>query len=1362
MPMESVIKAALNDETVQRKVIQLLNKGNSLDTIIDLAPSDFHHRLLFVSKLLRLSNNSFDTVQAIVSDAKAPDVSSVAYYYYLQTPDLPDEQIAEWRRQLYQLEPMAVLRALVDFDVLFMDAYLKPLKRDITKQAFRDVVQGYSFSEDTPAKNQDEALGSVKAIQRLQALTSEPLVLVRLWDLLRPQQRSAQYIAGLNETDFVNSFVAGKGPVLSNALEDVARQIFRNAVLIRMRNEQIWASLLRSRTQLRLPALESKSKDKYFDDGTVSYVNIFHEMDSVEFDHAESVLSPAAYFVDLLKTLDEVPVNEAGDLTLLDCLSWRRPDLKDLELSTTNTNVLIPYIDLVNEILESFIANSKGALPDESIPVIAYNMKDKDTSKDCENQPRHIDSDVYQKFIQPQFFPLTSFPYNHAVDTLRTFLDSVGCDLANLRDSLQSKFRLVSAKELLRAESRQDVLDAAAVTVRRAIMAEKLSIQEEDLIAITGEGFMSLARFRQLRSSTALATEEDFKKDGQYPSVATLWGYANPAADSNGNPQEGIAPLDQMLDTTNELGLTFVKAQLLPRSGLSFDDLTRMLKTEYLGGQLILAPSNGSSQFSTKLDDLRLCASTLVSEDGKLTEALCGDFQAFIRLRKCLGWDIDLLDAALCCLNQGRTQSQRYVITPETICELAAIKELSILIDQDIESLLPWWGSIYTNGPRSLYAQLFLQHAMPETGQFTADRDGRFLSDKSPVSMSTSSIVLTTALHISTEELATLNNICGLGLDPALTLSNVSLLYRVLSFCRVTDTPFQSYRFFCDIFAAKSDDVFGSPQTTLAALKNWKSLTETGWTLPQLADCIATSARKALPLGDYEVQPIKESILQSTTKYREQALRAIHAITNSFGAISTTWPTVDYATPEIIQKVMVALWGKDKAALELSTFNKECESLSAGDLEDKRVAKHNEVVDSLRLHLLRQSIFDTINADFSDMSASMIQLIMSDVAQVSWEGQTITPMKMMQNIVQTVLASPEKKTDGSKSSGKIVASAEQVDAGNPGAKETGTANTALPDKPQIDGFFSPTATGKYWFSLKSAGDGKSTAVDVTTRLLIDNTPIVIDKSPLAAVRLLSGQTYHFKFYGAAEDLLWTSDPQSQTDAPFPTAKIIDIVAVQGVQAAYKAIARIASTVSLEQLNLEELQFFAGILGSKVIDLDPMFLQELLKLDIYRKTRDALSKKKNVSAPLLDFFKWAARPDKTAWQLVEEIIKVTGWTDYLVREVLTAKYPNISPEEKASLLSDVEEFAALSAIMEALPNFTALGWSVEEAFKIATPVITTADMFDMAKKTRERLQVKMDKAGQSTGLSTPTLTNAYDRLQDGTDRGFGLAVRLSPH
>jgi len=77
--------------------------------------------------------------------------------------------------------------------------------------------------------------------------------------------------------------------------------------------------------------------------------SLFGPLDSCVCEDCLSVLSPSAYFVDLMKF-----VEHSG--TALQSLLARRPDIVDLELSCDNSEIEIPYIDLVNEVLENAVA----------------------------------------------------------------------------------------------------------------------------------------------------------------------------------------------------------------------------------------------------------------------------------------------------------------------------------------------------------------------------------------------------------------------------------------------------------------------------------------------------------------------------------------------------------------------------------------------------------------------------------------------------------------------------------------------------------------------------------------------------------------------------------------------------------------------------------------------------------------------------------------------------------------------------------------------------------------------------------------------------------------------------------------------
>ena len=102
--------------------------------------------------------------------------------------------------------------------------------------------------------------------------------------------------------------------------------------------------------------------------------DLFGSQNYCHCEHCQSILSPAAYFVDLMyfvveqKILSKHFTGNKADHVLN--LKNRRPDLWTLPLTCENTNKLVPYLDIINEILENYIAVRngfpKGQLTDRS------------------------------------------------------------------------------------------------------------------------------------------------------------------------------------------------------------------------------------------------------------------------------------------------------------------------------------------------------------------------------------------------------------------------------------------------------------------------------------------------------------------------------------------------------------------------------------------------------------------------------------------------------------------------------------------------------------------------------------------------------------------------------------------------------------------------------------------------------------------------------------------------------------------------------------------------------------------------------------------------------------------------------------
>ncbi len=81
-----------------------------------------------------------------------------------------------------------------------------------------------------------------------------------------------------------------------------------------------------------------------------SYQNLFGSGEYYAVDPARSVLSPAAYLVDLIRLVSNNVTESGGE-----GLRSRRPDLWDIMLDANNTDTLVSKLSIVNEILEGYL-----------------------------------------------------------------------------------------------------------------------------------------------------------------------------------------------------------------------------------------------------------------------------------------------------------------------------------------------------------------------------------------------------------------------------------------------------------------------------------------------------------------------------------------------------------------------------------------------------------------------------------------------------------------------------------------------------------------------------------------------------------------------------------------------------------------------------------------------------------------------------------------------------------------------------------------------------------------------------------------------------------------------------------------------
>lgn len=150
--------------------------------------------------------------------------------------------------------------------------------------------------------------------------------------------------------------------------------------------------------------------------------NMFGSLDYCCCCHCMSLYSPSAYLTDMLHFLKSNNVDGYNELIR------RRPDLIYIDLTCKNTDTALPYVDLVNELLEKNIIGFTAP----------SSFQTNGTESDLAGHPEHVYKDangVYQKYngfssvydstLANAIYP-NGLPFNLALEESRTYLKHLG------------------------------------------------------------------------------------------------------------------------------------------------------------------------------------------------------------------------------------------------------------------------------------------------------------------------------------------------------------------------------------------------------------------------------------------------------------------------------------------------------------------------------------------------------------------------------------------------------------------------------------------------------------------------------------------------------------------------------------------------------------------------------------------------------------------------------------------------------------------------------------------------------------------------------------------------------------------------
>lgn len=238
--------------------------------------------------------------------------------------------------------------------------------------------------------------------------------------------------------------------------------------------------------------------------------------------HCRSVLSPAAYLVDLLAFLGQEFPEEPDKPSALKVLLERRPDLETLELSCENTNTPVPYVDLVNEILENAVAR----------PDIPPDYQTTWMAEELRTNPEHTNHGAYIRLACEYIYPW-DLPFDLWAEEARTYLDHLGVPRYLLMETFQTKSDTLDPKDV------NDALDPEDV----AIAAEYLRLTPLECRIITG----------------TMPT-----MPGQTDYLQAFWGFGTQIS------------INKMITALADVRL------FLEKSGLSYTELCQLLRTRFI------------------------------------------------------------------------------------------------------------------------------------------------------------------------------------------------------------------------------------------------------------------------------------------------------------------------------------------------------------------------------------------------------------------------------------------------------------------------------------------------------------------------------------------------------------------------------------------------------------------------------------------------------------------------------------------------------------------------------------------------------------------------------------------------------------
>jgi len=640
------------------------------------------------------------------------------------------------------------------------------------------------FIEENNIELGKKALNETKRLQRVYQISPSDNAMKVLWN---NKLDSALTIVQYDEKEFIETFGTDLGG------EEIAKMTYEKAHQVHSTVLNIATSYLTYRTSPNLYAISgAKENVNPHDPDLISYPTLeelFGSMDYCTCGHCKSVLSPAAYLVELLQFIDRKKYEKKNPIEVL---LERRPDIEHIQLTCENTNTVLPYIDLVNEILEYYVVNhTLNGFEGHNVEEI--------TSAELLANPQFVDDQAYTT-LKEQVYPF-NLPFNQPLSALRLYHDYL-------------KIPLHEAMEKLRVNDNFDTPEGAGYAWRE-IYNEYLVISQEEYKVLTDSGTKNLPVY--FGEDETIEFDDFMNKpfDDHNNKIYNAKIFSRKTGITYNElieliKTQFINPNSHLIPKLEKLRISFADIKKFKEGTLSDEDFENKipagLDRSTYGGDvknwvtdnydkimsliLLTVPEGENTDCEFAKAELRYS----LPDDGhnRLKKMDYWRLLRFIRLWNKLGWTIEETDKVITAMYKAKykpdaadnlnIQKQKldggFKDLIVKIAHVKRIKEnLNLKKENSLIKLLALWSNIDTHGNKSLYQQMFLHSSILKIDTIFDDNGyGEYLTNREMIKGHL--LALQAAFNVTAEELSLILNDADFDDNSPLSMGNISKIYR--------------------------------------------------------------------------------------------------------------------------------------------------------------------------------------------------------------------------------------------------------------------------------------------------------------------------------------------------------------------------------------------------------------------------------------------------------------------------------------------------------------------------------------------------------------------------------------------------------